>query len=467
MSRARRITGHLVVEERKDGPRVWVAKYMRTEGTPTRKILGPAWAKPARTAADRGAPASKRWRSADGPRPAGHLTPREAQERLDEILSAERAKDGAAVRMDRHDHTFGEAVTAYLWHVEHVKKIAPSTLNHYRSIIRARLLVAFDQHLPLARLTATRIEGYRDELLAADAISRSSMRQVMNVLGGILKRAQMQRWIAHNPAANVERIPVPKLSGDFNVLTPAQIEAVARAAAGRWTPVAAGDRMADGRRATRVSDSHAQDLTRQRRADAILSAAAIRFAAYTGLRLGELRALRWRDVVWADRLVHVRLNAPSSAPAGSAERRPKSQVVRSVPLADEAAKAIEGLSRRELHTSPNDYVFPSPTGSIIDGKRLRDAFYRSLESAGLGQLRTKSDPIVFHDLRHTFGTLAVRVAPVTDVKTWMGHADLSTTMRYVHHIPQHDAAKRLSTVFGVEVNPLGIRESATSPVSAY
>jgi hypothetical protein len=36
----------------------------------------------------------------------------------------------------------------------------------------------------------------------------------------------------------------------------------------------------------------------------------------------------------------------------------------------------------------------------------------------------------------------------------MGHADLSTTMRYVHHIPQHDAAKRLSSVFGVEVNPL-------------
>ena len=31
MSRARRVTGHLVVEERKDGPRVWVAKYMRTE----------------------------------------------------------------------------------------------------------------------------------------------------------------------------------------------------------------------------------------------------------------------------------------------------------------------------------------------------------------------------------------------------------------------------------------------------
>ena len=67
MSRTRRITGHLVVEERKDGPRVWVAKYMRAEGTPTRKVLGATWAKPARTASDRGAPPSKRWRSADGP----------------------------------------------------------------------------------------------------------------------------------------------------------------------------------------------------------------------------------------------------------------------------------------------------------------------------------------------------------------------------------------------------------------
>jgi hypothetical protein len=37
--------------------------------------------------------------------------------------------------------------------------------------------------------------------------------------------------------------------------------------------------------------------------------------------------------------------------------------------------------------------------------------------------------------------------------------------RDVHHIPQHDAAQRLSTVFGVEVNPLGIRESATSPAA--
>jgi hypothetical protein len=55
-----------------------------------------------------------------------------------------------------------------------------------------------------------------------------------------------------------------------------------------------------------------------------------------------------------------------------------------------------------------------------------------------------TSPIVFHDLQHTFGTLAVQVWPVTDVQAYMGHADIKTTMRYVHHVPKHDAAERFS-----------------------
>jgi integrase len=59
-----------------------------------------------------------------------------------------------------------------------------------------------------------------------------------------------------------------------------------------------------------------------------------------------------------------------------------------------------------------------------------------------------------HDLRHSFGTLAVQVFPLTDVKAYMGHADISTTVRYVHHVPQHDAADKLTRL--VEAGaPLG------------
>lgn len=52
--------------------------------------------------------------------------------------------------------------------------------------------------------------------------------------------------------------------------------------------------------------------------------------------------------------------------------------------------------------------------------------------------------IRFHDLRHSFGTLAVQVFPLSDVKAYMGHADIQTTMVYVHHVPAGDAAERLS-----------------------
>ena len=79
----------------------------------------------------------------------------------------------------------------------------------------------------------------------------------------------------------------------------------------------------------------------------------------------------------------------------------------------------------------------SQTGSDAERRRFR---------AGLEALR-------FHDLRHTFGTLAVRVFPLTDVKALMGHADIQTTMLYVHHVPRHDAADKLSAALSAEVGP--------------
>jgi integrase len=55
-----------------------------------------------------------------------------------------------------------------------------------------------------------------------------------------------------------------------------------------------------------------------------------------------------------------------------------------------------------------------------------------------------------HDLRHSFGTLAVQAFPLSDVKAYMGHADIATTMIYVHHVPQVDAAERLSRVVAAD-----------------
>jgi integrase len=60
-----------------------------------------------------------------------------------------------------------------------------------------------------------------------------------------------------------------------------------------------------------------------------------------------------------------------------------------------------------------------------------------------------------HDLRHTFGTIAVQAFPLSDVMAYMGHADISTTMVYVHHVPQDDAADKLTRVVADAEMPYG------------
>lgn len=160
-------------------------------------------------------------------------------------------------------------------------------------------------------------------------------------------------------------------------------------------------------------------------------AALFRIAAFTGLRMGELRALRWRDVDFGKALVHVRRNYTHGA-----EDVPKSGRVRSVPLIDQAARALDGLSRRKHFTDPDDLVFCEEHGVVLNDWQLRRRFDAALDKAELKRLR-------FHDLRHTFGTLAVQVFPLSDVQAYMGHADITTTMLYVHHVPQTDAAERL------------------------
>jgi Phage integrase family len=65
----------------------------------------------------------------------------------------------------------------------------------------------------------------------------------------------------------------------------------------------------------------------------------------------------------------------------------------------------------------------------------------------------------FHDLRHTFGTTAVQVWDIRKVQGYMGHANVQTTMRYVHHVPKHTDAGALNNLVEAE---LGVQAEEVS-----
>jgi integrase len=123
-------------------------------------------------------------------------------------------------------------------------------------------------------------------------------------------------------------------------------------------------------------------------------------------------------------------------------------------MTDQVARALDELSLRELATSEQDLVFCNEFGRHFEDSALRRRFYAARERAAI-------KPIRFHDLRHTFGTLAVQVFPLSDVKAYMGHADISTTMIYVHHVPQIDAAEKLSRALQAAEAPIGEAASLT------
>ena len=288
--------------------------------------------------------------------------------------------------MVRTGATFADAAAEWLRYVEVDRQRKPSTIDGYKAIVRAQLLPAFGA-MPLEAVTTEAIERWLSSLRGAP----SSRTKALVLLHGILKRARKVWGLHANPAAEVEK-PALKRNGDIQVFSPEEVWALVRAAASEQ----------DG----------AIFLT----------------APFTGLRMGELLALCWRDVDFAGVTIRVR----GSYAAGHLTT-PKSGKVRAVPMAPDVASALAQLSRRSDWVGDDDLVFAGELGSYLDGSAMRRRYKEALSRAGLRPLR-------FHDLRHTFGTRMIAKADIRRVQEWMGHADIQTTMRYLHHAPHAEDA---------------------------
>ncbi len=280
------------------------------------------------------------------------------------------------------------------------RNLKPSTLSDYEHMMRrlkpgmARVV---GQHTRLEAITAVDVERYRDALLA-EGISDRTANKYLGVLSDIFGWAKRKFGLPANPVNDVERRP-QRRRANIDVYSREEVLALARAA------------------------------TSEQEAALYLA------AAFTGLRRGELLALRWRDVDFDTATVHVRQNmttAGLTTPKGGKER--------AVPLAEEVASALARLGQRNEFTEVDDLVFAAPHGGHQIGRVVSRRFHEAVGRAGLRRLR-------FHDLRHTFGTHAIRAADSREVMEWMGHQDLRTTQLYLQFKPKHDAARRLSAAF--------------------
>jgi integrase len=421
---AAEISPSLVVREHGERP-FYEAKF-RHDGRQVKLRVGPAW-----LVRDN----SGQWASRPGRVPAGSSDERRAHVRAAELAAGyiERVANTKRLELERRRAgvTFREVAQAYLEWLEAVKGAKPATLRQHRSDLgepgvpygrgvgrtSGRVMKAIGDR-PAADVTTEEIDALLQSVADAGASPRTvnRVRDVVRAVFNFGMRSRVFKLVT-NPACATDRRRTPQ-PGVLVFFVPEEVEAIARAlAAGSFR----------GRSEPRTAD--VVELDQQ-------SAEAVRVAAYGGLRLGELLALRWSDVEWGSSVLTI-----SCAVSAGQEGPTKSGHVRQVPLADQAAAALERASHRVDFTGPDDYVFCNALGRRLDGSALRRRYKAARDSVGMRPLR-------WHDLRHTFGSLLVAGGvDLVSVKDAMGHAELATTSRYLHARPASERAAIFTEAF--------------------
>ncbi len=306
--------------------------------------------------------------------------------------------------------------------------VKQSTYISYESYIRLHICPQLG-NVALTALTIERLQLFFNRLSIdtnqRKSLSPKSIRNIYNMFHEALDQAVINRKIIRNPLIGIK---LPKIvKQEIRILSLDEQAKLQSAAFDAPEPQAYG----------------------------------IVFALNTGIRLGELLSLQWKDIDFLRHTVRIRRTssrlakvdkdgnvARKSDECNSTEiviRSPKSITSRrEIPIFDELWEGlmIYRQQQKEMMEAlqgtyvDNDFIFANTSGCVYDPRVYEDLFTRCLKSAGL-------QTINFHALRHTFATRALeRGMDIKTLSSILGHTQASTTLNlYGHALPDH---KRIS-----------------------
>ena len=159
----------------------------------------------------------------------------------------------------------------------------------------------------------------------------------------------------------------------------------------------------------------------------------------SGLRKGELVALRWDDLDTQNRTISVSKQYIKNPNGELTLSRPKTETsVRQVSIPQTAVDLL--IQEHEKHPD-NPYLFPSPvTGEMYYPDSVVNLHKKILKDAGLEYIR-------FHDLRHTFATTALQNGvDIKTVSSMLGHYDAGFTLRTYTHATRQKQDEAAATM---------------------
>lgn len=294
----------------------------------------------------------------------------------------------------------------------HVKE---STYIKYRNLMDSYLLPYFGK-LPLENMTADQISAFCNRLIteggvSGKGLSPKTVADTLSVLRNILSYA---RGKGISLSCTGKEVSIRQKSPGLRVLSGSEQKMLCRYLNDHPSPKNFG----------------------------------VLLCLFTGLRIGEICALKWEDISVDDKVIHVHqtMQRIQTTTDGLAKTRiiitaPKSErSIRTIPLPGKIVCAIAGASpvrRGFVLTGNNSYVEP---------RAMEYHFKRVLKAAQI-------ENVNFHVLRHTFATRCIEVGfDVKCLSEILGHANVNITLnRYVHPTMQlkQDNMQKLSDLLSV------------------
>ncbi|MBE6942538.1 MAG: site-specific integrase [Ruminococcaceae bacterium] len=271
-------------------------------------------------------------------------------------------------------------------------QVKESTFAKYHSLLERHIKPGLGS-CPISELTGVRIEQFSHQLLHQKGLSPKTVRDILTVLHGVLRHVGFQC-----PGGEL-RIAYPHSTHkEMRMLTPRE----------------------------------QQRLVCYLRDQTDLCSFGVLLTLMTGIRIGELCALRWKDISLEQGTLRVggtmqrirNLDPKSVQKTRVVITAPKSGCsFRIVPLTDQAA----ALCRAHLCGDPEAYVLTGSRETYMEPRALQYRFQKYASACGL-------EGVHFHTLRHTFATRCVEAGfEIKTLSEIMGHASPKITLeRYVH-----------------------------------
>ena len=333
-----------------------------------------------------------RGRTADGKIRYGYCyakTYREAKEKVTErklaLLSG--AELAARERKKCFAHYCGE------WLSVKKSSLKESTWEKYDRILTRHIQPAFGSLCP-AQITSELVSSFTRRLLEEQGLSPKTVKDILAVLRAVLKYAARQ---------------IPGGLPYIEIVTPREV-----------------------RQETRILTSREQLVfTGYLYRDMDACKFGILLALQTGLRLGEICALRWENISLSEQVICVHSTMQRLRNDGESGT-PKTKIAISSPKSDTSFRMIPltentaDLCRRMQCANPGAYVLTG-TEHYMEPRTLQYRLQKYTAACGL-------EGIHFHTLRHTFATRCVEVGfEIKSLSEILGHASTTITLeRYVH-----------------------------------